>query len=323
MRVVKVERQVKKRKNRNKVKYQSTRKRYSKKPVSKSEGLLILDQFSSSDVERWSDAEKNITEYHNSLFSALEAQRRMIYDELCSALLSSSNIAHSFDNYSRIIDYRRGNEPLQVSGYKFSYGGRFNYGMSLDPHHFHPYPAMYLASTVETAMKEKYRITCPDSSGLSVEDFALIKPSSVVVLNVIGQLQNVFDLRSPDTLKGFIKLTKEFSIASNLFSLAKKIGIPAPSVITTHKSLWDSLLDEDWRVMPAQLGLPSNSQVFGKLLRDAKFEGVLFNSTRGAGECLAIFVENLNDESYVELTDDPPRTVLNRRLDKNTLKALL
>ena len=76
--------------------------------------------------------------------------------------------------------------------------------------------------------------------------------------------------------------------------------------------------------MPAQFEVPANSQVFGRMLIEAGFEGVLYPSSKGAGKCIALFPEVLvNSESYVELSDPTPAQLGHRRLDSTTCRALM
>jgi hypothetical protein len=63
--------------------------------------------------------------------------------------------------------------------------------------------------------------------------------------------------------------------------------------------------------------LSSNSQIFGKMLRDAGYEGLIYPSVRGTGTCLAIFVENFrNSTSFIEVSNPVPPYVKNSRLDQ-------
>jgi hypothetical protein len=52
---------------------------------------------------------------------------------------------------------------------------------------------------------------------------------------------------------------------------------------------------------------------------DAGFDAVVYPSTKGPGQCVAVFVENLvASESFLELADDGPAGVTMKRLDKDT-----
>lgn len=79
----------------NKVRRKNTRGRNTRKSLSSHSGIddfLILDRFSSRDIETWREIADGIDLYCHKLFSSLEAQRRAIYDDLCAALSESSNL---------------------------------------------------------------------------------------------------------------------------------------------------------------------------------------------------------------------------------------
>jgi len=68
--------------------------------------------------------------------------------------------------------------------------------------------------------------------------------------------------------------------------------------------LLDQFTQDDWCLWLIKIQLPSNSLIFGRLIMEAGFEGVLYPSVKGKGKCIAIFPENLaGTDSYVELFD--------------------
>jgi hypothetical protein len=89
------------------------------------------------------------------------------------------------------------------------------------------------------------------------------------------------------------------------------------------KILHENLFNPNWRALPQQFDVPANSQVFGKLLRDAGFEAVLYPSTKGPKRCLAVFVENFeNSSSKIELCDRYPSEVRTPVLSSETFLRL-
>jgi hypothetical protein len=93
--------------------------------------------------------------------------------------------------------------------------------------------------------------------------------------------------------------------------------------VRNTSELKKTMLAPNWRYYPAQYGIPANSQILGRLLRDAGFEAILYPSTIGVGNCMAVFPENLaHSNSFVELMDDPPSSVKLRRLDQQSWKQL-
>ena len=73
-----------------------------------------------------------------------------------------------------------------------------------------------------------------------------------------------------------------------------------------------------------QFGIPSNPQIFGNLLRNSGFEGVLYPSLKGNENCLAVFPENLTgSDSFVELAGAAPPGVSNIGLDSETWRNFI
>lgn len=48
----------------------------------------------------------------------------------------------------------------------------------------------------------------------------------------------------------------------------------------------------EWRTEPQAFGIPAASQIFGRFVRDAGFEAILYPSQQGDSSCLAVFPEN-------------------------------
>lgn len=66
-------------------------------------------------------------------------------------------------------------------------------------------------------------------------------------------------------------------------------------------------------------GIPANPQVFGRLLLDARFEGVVYPSTKGSENCVALFPASFaRSESFVEVADEGPPYAGKLRLDSST-----
>ena len=110
----------------------------------------------------------------------------------------------------------------------------------------------------------------------------------------------------------------------DLKELASLLGIHKPWLIKTPTHLKAGILEKNWRHWPIQYGLPSNSQVFGRLLNSAGFEGVHYPSTKGSKNCVAIYLQNLvRSESYIELMDEPPNGVHYTRLNSDSWSKLI
>ena len=86
-------------------------------------------------------------------------------------------------------------------------------------------------------------------------------------------------------------------------------------LVRTSKQLRESFLCSNWRNYPAQFEIPSNSQIFGRLLNSIGFEGIIYPSAKSKGKCIAVFTHNLiHSDSYIELADEPPSNVTHTRL---------
>ena len=89
-------------------------------------------------------------------------------------------------------------------------------------------------------------------------------------------------------------------------------------MIQSGQGLYIAVLKHNWRVQPAQFGLPARSHILAELVRAAGFEAILYKSTMGPGKCLAVFPEKLSGSAHIELEDKAPPEVKHTRLDENT-----
>jgi hypothetical protein len=126
----------------------------------------------------------------------------------------------------------------------------------------------------------------------------------------------------PQNLQSFVELIKDFPIPDYLKKTAKKIRQREPELIRTVAVLIDSVLDPKWRFSPMQCDVPANSQIFGPLVAGAGLEGILYTSKFTGKDCLAIFPQNFDEDSFVELDDDAPKEIKIRRLDSNSWNEL-
>jgi hypothetical protein len=215
------------------------------------------------------------------------------------------------------------NAPLSAAGSTKGYGGRFNFGALINPSQFQPFSALYIAQNHATAIDEKYATTAASSGQLSIQELAL-GPNSHHFARLEGNLNNIIDLRKTASLQHFLKIIKNFEIDERTNELARLAGIKPMHTIKSAKELMDNLHDRDWRAAPTQVNLPSNSQVFGKLVHEAGIEGIIFESVRGTGSCLAVFPGNFaQSESVVRLQDIMPESVTTTELTKHTWRQLM
>ena len=115
--------------------------------------LLELERFSETSLHQWLAAKKSLDGLHRSLYFELEPRRQLDEPQLLDALRSQALPAYSFEDWSRIVDYRYALEPLSVAGSLNGDGGRFNVGGALSPGAFTPFPALYVAEDYGTAFR--------------------------------------------------------------------------------------------------------------------------------------------------------------------------
>lgn len=130
---------------------------------------------------------------------------------------------------------------------------------------------------------------------------------------------NIFDLRSAANLKEFAGVISRFETPKELKDLARSVGIPGPFLVTKGGLLKKTLLTHNWRLYPSQYEIPANPQVFGRLILDAGFDGIMYPSTKGPKNCVALFPTNFSEsDSYVEVADAPPPGATHLRLDSTS-----
>lgn len=301
-----------------------TRKRSShKRAPPNTKSSLLLDQFSQRDLRTWKRVSEGFEKYHIGVFYHLEGLRQLHQQEICNALLSSTAVTIESEAWIRIVDYQYSLEPLSLVG-SILQGGRFNLGSDLNPSKFPVFPALYVAGDFETAYREKFGGDSQGSGQFSGHEFALRDPNSFTAVRLNVQVSNLFDLKAASSLKDFIKIIQKFDLPAELKDLARKLGISPPWLLSTPKNLCESFLAPDWRAWPTQFGIPSNPQVFGQILVDAGFDGVLYPSSKGTGACAAIFPQNFQgSDSCIQLMDESPAGIRYPVLDESTFDGLL
>lgn len=286
-------------------------------------GLLELDRFTDSSVAEWDAFAKQFDQYHYQWYFELEAQRATHHDELCEALASVKPKTVDLSGWGRAIQWQYTTQPLSVVGSTKWVGGRFNYGEDIDEHgRFPPFPALYLASDLETALKEMHGLPATSYCGLSRAELALCDEKSFSWIAVEGVVQNVFDLTSAAGLKAFTKLISGFTVSDQVHALQRKIRPDHPlRLITQSRELYESIMASNWREFPVQCNTPANSQVFGKLISDSGFDAILYNSIRTGENSLAVLTRNLaQSESEIRVTAPMPGGVSSTILNANTFR---
>jgi RES domain-containing protein len=271
--------------------------------------LVELERFTQQSLHKWLEASYGIDALHRLLFFDLESLRQRDGQKLLDAVRAGARSGFQFESWSRIVDYRYSLSPLSTAGSVKDVGGRFNFGEALSPGTFSPFPALYIADSYATAFKERYGLDHTISlDGLTAIDFALRKPSSFTQVRVYGHLDLVIDVGNGNALQPLVDVIKKFSMPKAATTLARRLNFKPPTLIRTSRTLQSHLLHPNWRTTPAQFGIPSNSQIFGRLIAAAGVHGILYPSSRKAeGRCLALFTQNWrHSSSFVKLVDVPP-----------------
>jgi hypothetical protein len=300
----------------------SPRKRKPKrqrKPARRDDAYL-LDRFSEKDLRQWKRQAELLREYRVKEYYYLEGLRAVHKEEIARALTSSPPPPLRVKGWTRIVDYKYSHEPLSAIG-SLHVSGRFNVGRDVDPEAFPVFSALYVAEDYDTAYAEKFSAgrQASGKESLAGHELSLRTTGSFSAVRVKGVLHNAFDLRNARTLRTFASIVGKFELSSELKEMAEIVGNQGPYVARAPADFKKSFLTENWRFGPMQYDLPSNPQIFGRLLLDAGFDAVVYPSTKGAGDCVAVFIDNLvASESFLELADDAPSEVKMKRLDKDT-----
>ena len=256
---------------------------------------------------------KDHCDYYWNEYIDLAKQRLNYWEDIKRSLLSEAIDDFIFRKWFRAVKWRYSNHPLCTLGSLKDPGGRFNIG-DINPL-IPQFSGLYLAQDKETAESELF--SCKKEHNLSPYELSLTKTNSVSVVSVQGTLDTVFDIRGHKKLTSIIKIIKKFKFSKAVKNQSKKTGIKYSTIIQTRKQLHTSISDIGWRRHPVLFDLPSNSQIFGQMVRASGISGILYKSYHTQKECLAIFPSNLqNSSSYIELMDEPPNNKIPKKIDK-------
>ena len=262
-------------------------------------------------------------EYYVGIFHHLEASRQLNHDKLCEALRSANSVSIQGEFWTRILDYQYSLQPLSLIG-SLMQGGRFNIGNDLDPSKFPVFPALYIAENYETAYSEVFGELLQSQGEFSGHELALRSPDSFSHVRLETNVSQLFDLTKPGNLDEFVQVIRKFELSKELKELAKKLGLPRPWLINKTKQLHEDVLAMNWRLWPTQFEIPANSQIFGRSLVEAGYEGVIYPSVKGQGNCAAIFPQCFEGlGSSITLADNAPPNLTHNVLDESTYSDLI
>lgn len=282
-------------------------------------GLYELDRFSEASLKTWATLSADLDELHNVLFFSLEPERRRMHADLLASLSHHPGVAVELKHWVRIVTYQFGDAPLSSAGSLHWIGGRFNMGIDVDESTLSPWPALYLAETYETAFREKFGLPSEHATqGLTPQELALEHGASHSTVFVRGSLWRLFDVRNVDSLAAVARVLARIKMPDRARKLMKKLQIPPQGLVmaNTPKRIHESVVKHNWRVWPVQFGLPSPSHILANLIREAGFEGIIYPSSKGPGDCIALFPDKIGDSSFIELEDEAPARVKHTRLDE-------
>jgi hypothetical protein len=288
-------------------------------------GILELERFSEESLHKWHKFSDNLNEFEDTLYHALEPERKRLRSELVESLSRQKPIPVKENNWVRIVPYKYGDAPLSSAGSLNGIGGRFNAGVELDANTMQAWPALYLAENYETAFREKFQLAKGEQvDGLSATELALDAGASHSCIQVNIDLSKVFDLTSAHALNDLCKIIAKFKTPHRVKELRQELRMPTNQalLVRTPANLLKTVCEFNWRSRPVQFGLPANSHILADWVIAAGYEAIIYQSSKGAGRCIAVFPEQLLDYSFVELADPSPAGVIFTRLDGDTAESL-
>ncbi len=291
-----------------------------RKPPPRSK-TYVLDQFSERDLEFWNTRTIEMQTYADRVYFDLERQRVKNYDALCAALRTMPPEPIGVDQWVRVTDWQWSMTPLSPAGSIKGIGQRFNIGRELDRARGQAFPSLYIACDEDTAYREYFGGPLASSFGrMTRGDLALRSTASFTTFSLRGRVEQVFDARTPGNLKPFLKIISRFEVSTDTRRYASAMRLPHRPLLRKTEDLWKRLVaaPSSWRTEPQMSGIPAASQLFGRFVRDAGFEAVLYLSQKGGRECLAVFPENFpRSESCIEVSGKAPVAAICTRMDKD------
>jgi hypothetical protein len=286
--------------------------------------VVVLDSFTQRQLHAWESRGDTLQWLSDRIYFELERQRVAQYDTLCEALRAAATVAVNVRNWARVTDWRWSLSPLSTAGSLKGIGGRFNIGKDLDRARDQAFASLYIAESVETAFSEYFAGPRNEIiSGLTLSELALRRPSSFTTFLLRGQIEQVLDLRSDESLDAFAKIIRHFDISPQTKSAIRKAGLPPRPIMRSAEELWTQILvaPSIWRLEPQVYGIPAACQIFGRFARDSGFEAVLFPSQLGPGSCMAVFPDNFRASvSRIEVLGAVPVGATHTILDKDHLQ---
>ncbi len=275
----------------------------------------LLEAGTLADMRAAKQVTAALVKYQWDYYAELAHQRNAIQEKIKEALIQTC-IPYAPQKWQRAIKYKYSWHPLSTFGSLTFIGGRFNTGAAVNTE-VPTFPGLYLAQDKDTALQEHLgQEPVPEGFNLSAREIALTNPSSEAIVSVSGKLDKVFDLTKAENLKPIVELIKNFKLSNELKKAAKNLKVESPDVVKTADKLCETLLHHDWRQLPSNYDVPSNSQIFGHLIYSSGIEGILYPSKLTGKLCLVIFPRNfIGTDSYILLDDETPHPKIPSRID--------
>ncbi len=259
---------------------------------------IVLEEVTASKLNQNRRFFEAYAKYHIRLYAELHAQRTLHKETILASLRSADRESLDLHNYVRLVPLKYANEPVSPKGSITLQGGRFNVGRGVNPEITSNY-ALYIADTEETAYNERYQAPKTQSALTTEELYLTTRDESYAYVKLTGTVSGLLNLSIAQNFADFLDVIAKFEISRDCRTLAKKVGLERWNVVSIYDDLINMCLRVNWRLHPMLLAIPATSQIFGNLVREAGFSGIIYKSTVHQGTCIAFFPENFADDSSV------------------------
>lgn len=275
---------------------------------------MLLDSFTLADVAGNRARGQLLRSFQLALFYGLEAQRELQKSRILNAIHGGCRPNFAFENWARVVDQRFSNDALSPCGSLYI-SGRFNIGRDVSPPRFPTFPALYVASNHATAFCEKFGVEHDAKyQGLTSDELRACSGQSWSSFSVNGVVHRVLDLTDNAVPAQLCAIFARFSIPVEAMRAARMAGLGKATIVRTLPQFYKTVLANNWRAMPSQFNLPSNSQIIGQLAAEAGCEAILYPSVQyPSGMCLALLTRCIaNDGTFVEISGTASTVAITR-----------
>ena len=78
--------------------------------------FILLDQFSVTDIHKWTAFKDQFLKYHWDYYKELAYQRSQIADEIRKSLLEAAQRTFTFEKWQRAVKYKYALKPFSTTG---------------------------------------------------------------------------------------------------------------------------------------------------------------------------------------------------------------